>query len=81
MTIRSDIETATIESRARDKKKKKIKTAGFLGDMYDLATGKKKTRLQNENKRIGDILEDPKKKLERELREEAEAAEAETQDS
>ena len=63
------------------KKKSKIKSTGLLGDLYDYATGKKKTRLKQESEKIDDIMEDPKDKLERKLREEAEAKAAEVQDS
>ena len=62
MTIRSDIETSTIASRKRVKKKKKIKTAGMLGDLWDYATGKKKTRKEKEEDSIDDILnQDPQR--------------------
>ena len=62
MTLRSDIETATTESRVKTKKKKakRLKAAGMFGDLWDYATGKKKTRKEKEEDSIDDILnQDP----------------------
>ena len=60
MSIRSDIIRTgnVVGKRAADKKK--IKTAGMLGDLWDYATGKKKTRKEKEEDSIDDILkQDP----------------------
>lgn len=52
-TLRSDIETSTIAARKRGDEKKKLRTAGLLGDIYDAVTGKKKRRKNT----IDDILD------------------------
>jgi hypothetical protein len=59
MTLRSDIETATVASRAKTKKKKakRLKAAGMFGDLWDYATGKKKKRSDREADKIDDILD------------------------
>jgi len=56
MSLRADLLRSEKVSNKRTAKKKKLRTAGFFGDIYNYATGKKKKRSDREGDAIDDIL-------------------------